>query len=86
MAHTYDRLMSMGKVSAAVKLLSVNGKGGVLSLDSQMLCGVDKDGCPLTRSVKDVLIEKHPPVRMAVSEFLLSSDITVPLYDPIYLI
>ena len=46
MAHTYDRLMSMGKVSAAVKLLSVNGKGGVLSLDSQMLCGVDKDGCP----------------------------------------
>jgi len=48
-ARTFDRLMSMGKVSVAVKLLSANAKGGVLSLDYQISCGVDNDGCPLTQ-------------------------------------
>lgn len=83
MACTVDCLMSMGKVSTAVKLLSANAKGGILSLHSQIPCGMDKDGCPLTRSMKDVLIEKHPPARVAVPESLLSSDTTdESLYNP----
>ena len=60
MARVFDRLMSMGKVSAAVNLLSENSRGGVLSLESQIPCGLDEAGCPLTQSVKDILIDKHP--------------------------
>ena len=71
MARDFDRLMSMGKISAAVKLLSADARGGVLSLDSQIPCGLDEAGCPLTQSVKDILIDKHPPARMAVPESLL---------------
>ena len=59
MARVFDRLMSMGKVSAAVKLLSENSRGGVLSLESQIPCGLDEAGCPLTQSVKDILIDKQ---------------------------
>ena len=76
--------MSMGKISAAVKLLSADARGGVLSLDSQIPCGLDEAGYPLTQSVKDILIDKHPPARMAVPESLLSSDnANAPSYDPI---
>ena len=38
----FDHLMSMGKVSAAVKLLSQSAKGDVLSLDTLVPCGVDR--------------------------------------------
>ena len=83
-ARDFDRLMSMGKISAAVELLSADARGGVLSLDSQIPCGLDEAGYPLTQSVKDILIDKHPPARMAVPESLLSSDnANAPSYDPI---
>ena len=83
-ARDFDRLMSMGKISAAVKLFSADARGGVLSLDSQIPCSLDEAGCPLTQSVNDILTDKHPPARMAVPESLLSSDnANAPSYDPI---
>jgi len=80
-ACAFDRLMSMGKVSDAVKLLSADAKGGVLSLGSQISCGLDNDGC-VSQSVKDILVYKNPPARRAVPESLLSPDDTnVPSFD-----
>ena len=65
--------MSSGKVSAALKLLSEDTKGGVLSLDSQISCGVDSSGGTLSKSVRDVLAEKHPPGRVAAADTPLES-------------
>ena len=80
-ARIFDRLMSVGKVSAALKLLSEDVKGGVLSLDSRIPCG---HGDTLSRSVKDILVEKHPPGQVAVTESLLESGCVDALcYDPI---
>ena len=80
-AHAFDCLMSMGKVFVAIKLLSVDAKDGVLSLESQISCGLDKAGCPASESVKDILVDKHPPATEAVPEMLLSSDnIDVPSF------
>ena len=61
-AQVFDHLMSLGKVSAALKLLSENTKGGVLSLDSQIPCGLDNNGGTLLKSVRDILAQKHPQV------------------------
>ena len=53
-------------------------------LESQISCGLDKAGCSVSQSVKDILVDKHPPAREAVPESLLSSDnIDVPSFDPI---
>ena len=43
----FDHLMSLGKVSAALKILSEDTKGGVLSLDFQIPSGLDDNGDPL---------------------------------------
>ena len=48
-AQIFDCLMSSGKVSAALKLLSEDTKGGVLSLDSQIPCRVDSSGGTLSK-------------------------------------
>ena len=56
----FDRLMSLGKVSAALKILSEDTKGGVLSLYSQIPSGLDDNGDPLFKSVRDILAQKHP--------------------------
>ena len=45
-ARTFDQLMSLGKVSAALKLLSEDAKG-VLPLDSKVPSGLDGDGATL---------------------------------------
>ena len=51
MAHHFTNLMLTGKVRDAICLLSENENSGVLSLDSHV------EG----QSVKDILIDKHPP-------------------------
>ena len=43
-------------------------------MGSQISCGLDKAGCPVSQSVKDILVDKHPPAREAVPDSLLSSD------------
>ena len=59
-ARHFDHLMSMGKVSAAVKLLLQSTKGDVLSLDSQVPCDVSSCGISIFKSVQDILSDKHP--------------------------
>ena len=72
--------MSLGKVSAALKLIAEDSRGGVLSLDSQVPC----TGGTTSKSVRDILAEKHPPGRMAVTDTLLDSGCSdPPCYDPI---
>ena len=51
MARRFTNLMFTAEVRDAIRLLSENKNGGVLSLDSHV------EG----RSVKDILIDKHPP-------------------------
>jgi len=49
--------MSIGKVSAAVKYLSADTINDDFSLESQISCGLDKAGCPVSQSVKDNLVD-----------------------------
>ena len=53
-AGVFDRLMSLGKVSAALKILCKDTKGGILSLDSKILCGLDNNGGSLFKLVRDI--------------------------------
>ena len=39
----------------ALRLLSEDSKGGVLSLDSMIPCGVDPSGNPVYRTARDIL-------------------------------
>ena len=83
LARIFNKLMSLGKVSAALKLLSEDAKG-VLPLNSKVPCGQDGDGSTLWKSVKDILAEKHPPGHTANAECLLESDdVNAPCYDPV---
>ena len=55
-----------------------------MSLDSQIPCGVDSSDGTLSKSVRDVLAEKHPPGRVAAADTLLESGCAdPPCYDPI---
>ena len=82
-ARKFDQLMKLGKVTAALKLLSTDSKG-VLPLYSKILCGQDGAVDAVRKSVRDILAEKHPSGRAAVSDSLLESDcIDAPCYDPV---
>ena len=77
--------MTLGKVTAALKLLSTDAKG-ILPLNLKIPCGQYGDGYAVRKSVRDNLAEKHPPGRAAVSDSLLKSDSNyAPCYDPILL-
>ena len=83
-ARVFDRLMSLGKVSTALKILSEDTKGGVLSLDSQIPSGLDDNGDPLFKSVRDILAQKHPRGQVAAADALLEPGCcNPPCYDPI---
>jgi hypothetical protein len=53
-AAVFNRLMMQGKVSAALRFLSSQNSGGVLSLDDRI------PGATGDKSVLDILREKHP--------------------------
>ena len=79
----FDQLMSLGKVTAALKFLSTDAKG-VLSLNFKIPCGHGGNGDTAWKSVRDILAEKHPPACAVVIESLLESDsIVAPYYDPV---
>jgi len=65
-ARQFDHLMSMGKVSAAVILLSHSAKGGVLSLNSLVPCGVECSGKPIFKTVQHILTDKHPSPQLSL--------------------
>ena len=79
----FDHLMSERKVSMALRLLTKNSKGGVLSLDSTIPCGMDSSGESVLRTARDVLLEKHPIGKPANTTTLLNPPSQAPCYDPI---
>ena len=72
MARWFANLMFTGKVRDAIRLLSENKNGGVLSLDSRV------EGRP----VKDILIDKHPPSKPPTPLALFSNPLP-PIFHPI---
>ena len=55
-SRTFAKLMTEGKVKAALRLITNQEKGGTLPLDGEIQ--VDKS---TTKTVRDILLEKHPP-------------------------
>ena len=79
----FDQLMTIGKVTAVIKLLSTDGSG-ILPLNSKIPCGQDGDGDTAWKSVRDTLTEKHPSGKAAGSDSLLEFDsIDAPCYDSV---
>ena len=68
----FDHLLSEGKVGAALRLLTVTHKGGVLPLDSLIPSGSDSSGTPLLKTTKEILQEKHPWGRVTTEDSLLN--------------
>lgn len=62
MAKTFASLMLRGKVRAALRLLSQHGSAGVLDLDKLI------EG----KTVREILMEKHPPAQPVTPGTLLS--------------
>ena len=60
----YPQLACQGKISNAIRSLTEEAKGGVLSLTDE----VDK------KTVLDVLREKHPELRKANLNYLVSNE------------
>ena len=82
-ARLFDHLLSEGKVGAALRLLTVTHKGGVLPLDSLVPSGSDSSGNPLFKTTKEILQEKHPQGRVATQNYLLDPSSGDPCFDPI---
>ena len=79
----FDQLMSLGKVTAPLKLLSTYAKD-ILLLNYKIPCGQNCNGDTAWKSVRDILAENHPPACAAVNDSLLGSDnIDAPCYDPV---
>ena len=70
----FDHLMSEGKVNMAFRLLS---------LDASVPSGATSSGDQLYRTVREVLVEKHPKGRPADSDVLLDFNTERPCYDPV---
>ena len=83
-ARIFSRLMLQGKVNAALRIISSESKGGILSLDDRIPTGQDPDGNTVWPTTRDILIEKHPEGKTPSPETLLSElDAEEPCHDPI---
>ncbi len=71
----FAKLMMQGKVKAALRLLSDEGKGAPLSLETQI---TTQEHHPAT-TVRNELLKKHPPGQPAHPNALLHPDPTTPL-------
>ena len=58
--------MATGKISNAIRCLTDECKGGILSIDDT----VTKDG--ITKTVYDILIEKHPVAKSASEAYVVT--------------
>lgn len=81
LAHTIANLMMEGKVSRAIRLLSQESKGGILSLDTP----VNRDD-PTTDIVCDVLAKKHPPPGPVHPDSILLDHTPPPDHDPHFVV
>ena len=68
LAKSFQNLMSRGKVNKALRLLSSNSSGGVLSLDDVIS---DSSHTNSPRTIREILVEKHPPGKPASTNILL---------------
>ncbi len=65
---SFANLMLQGKTKAALRLLSEQGKGGILQLDEIV---TTSDG---QKKVKEILIDKHPPGQPAYPDVIIKDD------------
>ena len=65
LAHSFANLIFEGKTKAAIRLLTKEAKGGLLRLSDQ---------ADINRTVRDVLIDKHPCGQPAHPESLIEDD------------
>ena len=73
LARSFPNLMFTGKCKAALDLLSNAQNGGVLHLHDH----IDPSD-PLSPTVRDVLVEKHPPPQPAKNDCILQEEIETP--------
>ena len=78
LASRFSRLMLAGKTKAALRLLSEEGRGSVLPAHQH----IDPDD-PCSKSVLQVLKEKHPPPGDVLQEALLSQSSNVAESHPV---
>ena len=78
LVRTFSNLMFKGKTSAALDLLSLKGKGGVLHASDR----ANRDD-PASPSVLDVLKAKHPPVQPDPATALLQGSQEPPEIHPV---
>ena len=83
-ARKFGQLISLSKITAALKLISTDAKG-ILPLNSKIPCGQNGNGDTVWKSViRNILAEKHPAACAAVTYSLLASDsYDAPCYDPV---
>ena len=75
LARTFAQLVFTGKIRAAIRYLSENERGGLLSLED--CCG--------SQTVRDVLNDKHPSARPVEPEALLTlDDVTSQPVHPVF--
>ena len=79
-ARTFSRLMMEGKVKATLRLISDQEKGSVLPLDSLVFTTGDTPA----KTVRDILLEKHPPTKPLVSSAVYEPDNAIPEPHPIH--
>ena len=79
----FSRLMLQGKVNAALRLLSRDENGGVLSLDDLITTGIGQNGEAVQQTTRDVLMEKHPEGKPVPDDSLLDTNSTNHCHDPI---
>ena len=70
-ARTFNHHMLQGKVTAALRIISKDTKGGVLLLDELVPSGMDQNGETIWHATKEILMEKHPLGKPALPETLL---------------
>ena len=70
----------VGKVKAALQLISDHEKGNVVRLDSLVSTTADTSAKP----VHDILLEKHPPAKSLVPSAVCEPDNAIPEPHPVH--
>ncbi len=63
----FSKLVFSGKIHSAIRYISQDSQGGILRMDDQPLPGSDK-------TVRDILLEKHPEIKTPPEHALMSEE------------
>ena len=80
LAQTFAKLMFQGKVKPAMRLLARHGRGGKLNLDDRVPVSSTSGG---QRTVRDILIDKHPRRKPLKPSAVAKSDTCVQAPHPV---